>query len=305
MIDLETIDVIKFLDSEGIEYKEKGKNVTRGWVNIQCPFCGDPSNHCGINLNSKLFHCWKCEEKGNIIKLAETLLDISFPEAKRRVGAFSDETFAVSDPEERPRANRLILPGEDLQKCHRDYLTGRQFDPDFLIKKYNLKGVYNIGEYRFRIIVPVFVNHRPVSFVAMDILRNDPDRPKYLNCPPEKSVIPNNSCLYNADTVKDTAVILEGITDVWRMGDGFVSSFRKDMTPEQIQFLIHKKPKRVFVMYDYDAIKQSISLAQRLSGIFPHVEVLSLDEGDPAELEMEEVMKLRYEIFNKEGENGK
>ena len=113
--------------------------------------------------------------------------------------------------------------------------------------------------------------------------------------------MPINHILYNFDTVKDCVVIVEGVTDVWRMGDGFVCSFRKAMTPEQIQFLMKKRIKRAFVMYDADAKDQSYALANQLSGLIEIVEVLELDGGDPADMALEDVMNLRAEVFGGRG----
>ena len=182
---------------------------------------------------------------------------------------------------------------------HRNYLAGRGFDPDFLIKQYKLKAVYNTGDqkYRFRIIAPVFTNGRMVSFIAAAIVRKEGVVP-YLNCTPEEAVDPINHCLYNYDSVGDTAVIVEGITDVWRMGVGFIATFRKGMTSEQILLLRKKKPKRVFIMYDPDAIKQSEKLRDHLISIFPYVEILELTNGDPGSQSVQETMEIRKEIFS-------
>ena len=188
----------------------------------------------------------------------------------------------------------------DLPLPHRNYLIKRGFDPDFLIKKYKLMAVYNTGlqKYRFRIIVPIFINGKMVSFVGAAISRGD-GIVKYLNCTLEEAILPIGHCLYNYDSVGDTAVIVEGIVDVWRMGDGFVATFRKNMTSEQMELLLRKKPKRVFILYDADAGEQSHALANRLCGIFPSVEVLELDKGDPADLSMAEAQEIRGIIFGK------
>ena len=60
-----TFDVYEYLDDRGLVYSEEGDNVSEGWVNITCPFCGDDKNHMGINLRSKYFHCWICNESSN------------------------------------------------------------------------------------------------------------------------------------------------------------------------------------------------------------------------------------------------
>ena len=59
-----------YLDDLGVDYISEGKNVSSGWIEINCPFCGqDPSKHLGINLETGLFHSWCCNETGNLVKL--------------------------------------------------------------------------------------------------------------------------------------------------------------------------------------------------------------------------------------------
>ena len=51
----------------------------------------------------------------------------------------------------------------------------------------------------------------------------------------EKSVVNYKDILYNMDRVQgEKVVVVEGITDVWRMGDGFVASFGTTLTSAQI-----------------------------------------------------------------------
>lgn len=307
---IENLDIKGLLIEYDISFKERGKNVSRGWVNLEvCPFCGDSAFHCGINLTNLGFHCWVCDEKGSVFKLLREM-DI-FKDQNIRIitapyrKAWDDTPFDALSPVKAKFAREngvfLTLPKGlicDLPLPHRNYLLSRGFDPDFLLKKYKLQAVYNAGtqKYRFRIIVPVFIDGKMVSFVAAATLRSE-GVVKYLNCSPEESIIPVNHCLYNYDSISDIVVIVEGVTDVWRMGDGFVASFRKGMTSEQIVLLTQKKLKKVFIMYDADATKNAISLADKLQGIIPSVEVLELDKGDPADLSTDEVQEIRSIVF--------
>ena len=306
----ENLDIKALLIEYDISFKERGKNVSRGWVNLEvCPFCGDSAFHCGINLTNLGFHCWVCDEKGSVFKLlrgmeifkGQNIGVIIAPYRETWMDTPFDALSPVKAKFARENGVFLTLPKGlicDLPLPHRNYLLSRGFDPDFLSKKYKLQAVYNTGtqKYRFRIIVPIFIEGKMVSFVAAAILRSE-GVVKYLNCSPEESIIPVNHCLYNYDSISDIVVIVEGVTDVWRMGDGFVASFRKGMTSEQIVLLTQKKLKKVFIMYDADATKNAISLADKLQGIIPSVEVLELDKGDPADLTMEEAQEIRSIVF--------
>lgn len=280
-----------FLIEKEIDFKTSGKNVSKGWINLAvCPFCNDSNYHCGINLSSLAFHCWVCHEKGHIHKLLKeiglkNIQNIEFENEQQPIIKTSD---MVKWPE---------FMQDEMPVPHRKYLSSRGFDPDFLIKKYKLKSVYNIGDYKFRIIVPVIVNKITVSWVAANVLRQFKHIIPYLDCPPEKAIVQPKHALYNYDSINDWVIIVEGITDVWNCGDGFVASFTKGMTSEQIELLLKKNPKKVFIMFDSDANIQAQQLANNLSGLFHYVEVLTLVSGDPADLTKEEINQIKKEIL--------
>lgn len=303
------IDLIQFLTDHEISFRDRGKNVSKGWINLEiCPFCGDSSFHCGVNLESLGFHCWVCDEKGFFIKLLKEMEQFKKENLTKTLAKYEREgifSHFEDNNQRKPAKSKefrdtLEWPEplfEGLNEPHRKYLLRRGFDPDLLIKKYKLKSIWNEGIYRFRIIAPIIINKKPVSWIAASCLDKqickDNDVIRYLNCPPEKAITPVNHCLYNYDSIKDFAVIVEGITDVWNCGDGFVATFRKGITSEQMELLLKKNPQKVFVMYDSDAIKQSREVANTLSGLFSSVEVVELSDGDPGDLKKQDVIRLK------------
>jgi hypothetical protein len=52
-------------------------------------------------------------------------------------------------------------------------------------------------------------------------------------------------------------------------------------------------------MYDSDATQQANELADNLCQLFPYVEVLELEKGDPADLSLQEAQEIRELIFRK------
>ena len=291
------IDIISLLDDEGIDYKQSGSNVSRGWVEINCPFpfCGDPSYHMGINLEKELFNCWVCGEKGGLPKLISTLLNINYYQAKDLIKKY--ETLEVSEEKEIVKTvdSDLLKPFDSiLPKPHRDYLIKRKFDPDFIQQRYLIHSCWKTGEYPYRIIIPVIENGRVVNLTARDI--TDKQKPKYKNLSNEKAVIPMKECLYNIDSVKGSMLIVEGHTDTWRIGDGAIATMGVEFTVSQLKLINSKNVKRAFVLYDAGVIKEANKLGNALSPLINHVEILHLDKGDPGEMSEEEVKQLRKEI---------
>jgi DNA primase len=291
-VDIKDFDVIKYLDSRGISYKTHGDNVSRGWLGTQCIFCIDHSNHLGINLKSKVYSCLKCGEKGNGFKLIQEIDGCNFNQALQIVNEFNGGIYT---PKEKHYQTKLQLPKNILPeflKSHRDFLISRNYDPDYVINKYNLMATGLIGDFNHRIIIPITMNQRILSFVGRDITgkANIP----YKNSPDTMCIKDPKRCLYNMDSVNDVAVVVEGIFDAWRIGDGAVATFGTQYTHEQLLYL--KNLKRVFVLYDADAASKAEKLCADLSAIVKEVSVIVLDSGDPDNMSEQDVKHLRKEI---------
>ena len=73
------ISIKDFLTENEIDFKTSGKNVSKGWINLEvCPFCNDSYYHCGINLSSLAFHCWICHAKGKLYKLLKEIEQLKY-----------------------------------------------------------------------------------------------------------------------------------------------------------------------------------------------------------------------------------
>jgi len=296
------IDIKALLDSLDVTYSEEGKNVTPGWVNIRCLFCNDKSNHLGINLQSSYFHCWRCGTKGHLIKLVMELGGLSFHQAVQIVHDFEDELGIPSVLYDANviRRDAVELPShllEALPQRHYEYLLQRGFDPFTLQELYQLRATNHLSELPHRLYIPIHQNKKLVTYTTRDVTGTAPN--KYKSCANDKGIIPIKECLYNIDTVRETILIVEGPTDVWRIGAGAVATFGTAFTTAQINRILLCGSSRVFVLYDAenDAQRQATKLATLLSGVHPYVEVLELDSGDPGDLSESEVRELRRIVF--------
>ena len=309
MIYPELIDIEEYLQNRGIPYDPPGsKNVGRNSVGIACPFCGDHqhsgNNHLGIKIDTKQWNCWICGAGRNkgFLSLVAKLENCSYRQAEEILQPFmhSDMSLVQTANRDDLRAlqGQFKLPDEavkELLPLHKNYLEKRNFDPEVIFNSYNLYSVGNISKrWKFRLIVPIYFHFRMVSFIGADVTRQH--SLKYKNCSPEESLIPINSTVYNFDRAKHTVIIVEGITDVWRIGDGAVALYTKHATRQQLKIL--SEFERVFIMLDSDAINAAEELANNLAG-FTETEIIELDEGDPADMKEEDVKHLRREIFGK------
>src|SRR5229473_242641 len=88
---------LQFLQSYNIQYIDKGSYVSKGNVNICCPFCDyDEKYYLGISLDNKGYGCWwSSSHRGkNPVRLVQALLKCSYQEAARICG---DETVLLPD----------------------------------------------------------------------------------------------------------------------------------------------------------------------------------------------------------------
>jgi DNA primase len=112
-------------------------------------------------------------------------------------------------------------------------------------------------------------------------------------------LLPLNSCVYNLDTVRDIALIVEGAFDVWRFGDGTIGTWGSVFTEEQITEIKDREIKKAVIMYDGEpqAIRQAYKLANKLSVFIPVTEVIELEKGDPDDLPPETIKQILEEVF--------
>lgn len=304
---IEMFDPVAWLDSVGISYSYSGKNISGGWLGINCPFCGDdPHRHLGINLNSNSISCWRdCKTKGTVLKLILKVENKGFHHALhtlRKFKRYSHPGAALNHfnrseiqrtrNEVEKQFNTTI---DGMNACHQDFLIARNFDPEYVTRKYQLEFVGPIGNWSYRIAIPVIYGKTTVNYIGRDTTGKK--EPKYKFLPNDSAMVPRNELLYNLNTVKDTVIFQEGPLDVWRCGDGFVCTFGVKFTTAQI--LRMRYINRAFVCFDSDAHQQAEKLANALTTFIPDVQLILLDEGDPADLSEDDVKALRKAVFGK------
>ena len=298
-------DITAFLQDYDVDYKNSGKNIGVNWLGIEeCPFCGVNGYHFGINLITKRFHCWGCEEKGNPERFIKEITNSSWNKTKEILLKYTSDDVLI--PEDRISGKKVILPTDIIPINSKGikYLKNRGFDTTTLIPKYKLEqtdifsklkqGSMSL-DYRWRIFIPIYMNRELVSYTARDYTGKR--SPKYQHPYIESCIIPPSSCIYNIDTVKDRCIVVEGPTDVWKLGDGAVSIQGITYTKKQIKFLNEKNLSKIVVMFDYGKENEARSLAHQLATICSDVRIASLKDGDPGDLDPVEALKIKHELL--------
>ena len=301
------IDIKAVLDELGIDYKPSGKNVGPNDVNIDCMFCG-AEKHLGINVSNGFVFCWVCEFndlpiKPSLLKVLHEATDLSWDEIKEVLADHGWEQYSyaikksdsgLSEKCELPIESKKISPIHRLSNGYSDaidYLYRRGFGED-VIGWYDLRFASS-GNYGGRIIIPICLDFKIVSFTSRDYTGKQKNR--YKHAPLYMSAKRIKDLLYNYDRAKTHKhiYVLEGPTDVWRMGDDSMAVFRSALSPAQRNAIIKLKLKSLTIIYDPLATMRAYVAADDLLTSIPSLKVIRLGGiRDVAESDREKILKI-------------
>lgn len=290
---MKRMTIQRLLSEHGIRYTEGGthQHVREGWLGLDCPWCGSIGKfHLGIHLTSLRAFCWRCGRRD----LAEALALIARMPVGRAKGLIASlpRTPEVTT-RDKMRRGMLRLPEglQALAEPHQRFLRERGFNPDLLERLWGLRGI-GLGSWlSWRIWAPVCLNGKVVTWTTRSIGTTNPRR--WLHAPPEYEALPIKMLLYGWDHVRNSVVIVEGPSDVWRVGPGAVALFGVLATTPQIR-LLSSVPRRV-ICFDREPEAQRAArlLAEQLSCFPGETSVVELSSADPGEASDDEVEELR------------
>lgn len=288
------IDILQVLNDHNIPYWTEGKNCQKGWVNITCPFCDDISNHGGFNIEKQYYNCWNCGWY-SLERIFKNILNIPF---KDIIEEYSIHYFKSKDRKQEKKPFSFPEGIQPIRFMHRRYLEQRNFDPDKIENEWKIVGTEYMGDYKYRIIAPIYFHGEIVSYQGRDI--TDRQVLRYKACPKEKEIIHHKHIVYGIDHIKnEQTIIVEGITDVWRLGKGVVCCFGTSYTRSQL-YLLSNCLKKASIIFDNESTAQmkAEKLATELSLLNVSTEIIQISAKDPAELLQEDANYLRKNLLN-------
>lgn len=297
-----SFDALGFLQSYGIPYMAEGhKHCRDGWIQVECPFCiGNAGWHLGFEYDKDWWNCWRCGYH-RTWDVVLALLNGSRKEAKEAMAKFKGRPTARRRREKQLSRVLELPPGlQPLTSRAVKYLHGRDFDPDLLEIVWGIKSTSNIGNLKHRIFIPIFLNGRMVSWQCRDV--TDRSGMKYLAQEESKEIINNKDTLYGIDQATgDACVIVEGVTDVWRLGPGAVATFGIKYRPAQVAMLIqHFSVFHILFDPDPQAIKQADKLASDLSVLGGRVRVWAIDSDiDPGDMAQDDADAFMRDVLSR------
>jgi hypothetical protein len=283
------IDIKKLCQDYHIQFWESGKNVAAGWINLKCPFCTDTSNHLGFSPQGH-FVCWKCGSHP-LKKVLQKILRIDEQDLSRIFRDYGGAKQRIADTvEERVKigVDKFQFPSNigPMLKSHHTYLNNRNFNSKQLERWWNLLGTGPIAkldniDFKYRIIIPIMWDEKVVSFQARDYTNKQTLR--YITCPKNREIVHHKHILYGLqNNWTDTGIIVEGVTDVWRLGPRACATFGIEYTLAQVRE-IKKHFKRVYILFDCEpqAQEKAYELSAELNfrGISNEVIMIENDPG--------------------------
>lgn len=183
-----------------------------------------------------------------------------------------------------------------MKNIHAQYLHKRGYDPKQLRDLYDIHFSYYNGDFKYRLLIPVYLDGEVVTYIGRDVTDKSPLR--YKNLAETKSILPAKECIYNIDNVHKTAIICEGVFDAWRFGVHGVCTFGLTVTAKQINILT-KHLSKAFICFDSDpqGIDKANELGANLALTGIDVELISLDVKDPGELTQEQADEIKAAIL--------
>lgn len=259
-----------------------------------CPFCGDKNYHLYVNyrygsrdlisgtVRTRLACCFHgcLEKEENRRKLYEALCVGNVCSVDPVVVMETVSNSVPSFSEISPPGNLTLVA--DLEEDHPavKYLCHDRGYSRELLREYDI-AYCESSHYKSasnRIIIPIVFQGKYRGWQARSI-GNPKFGPKYFTAPGLKK-----SCLiYNFDRASKCPypVIMEGATDVWRVGEAGICLFGKTISERQLS-LVQQTWRKAIVLLDPDAEKEAKSLCNKLRSASVLTSMVTLPTGvDP------------------------
>ena len=300
------MDIIQLYQDYSVDFLTEGhKHCRLGWVNTPCPFCtGNPGYHLSYNLDDDFYLCWRCGWHPTSLTISKLIL---LPEPVvtsilKQYGLHISRRSKKLEKSINTKEHRFPSNVRALRKSHKKYLEGREFDPEKIERLWKVCSSGPVSsldgiDYKHRILIPFIWDGIQVSFDSRDVTGKSSN--KYMACPKDRELIPHKNILYGKQECwKDTGILVEGPTDVWRFGSSAFATSGIKYTTAQIR-QISKTFKRVAICFDNEpqAIIQANKIVAELK--FRGVDAFRVDiEGDPGSMKQSEADYLVKQLIN-------
>lgn len=236
---------------------------------FNCPEChlrGEPrpdsKKKLWLNPEKGTFVCYRCGFTGGVLRLVQTLSQVSFTQAIKIVRGKAldplehlelrlyDPDLKIKMHDEDMVLKEIELPyGYQPIEGPHPYLELRGIPWQYAMK--HDWGFSTAGYTKDRIIVPTYMDSRLVFWQARATWEVTKDEKKVLN----PTGVSARHVLFNYDIAKafEQIVIVEGFIDAVKVGPNAVATNGKKLHPQQLLALEKTSAKEIILLWDNDA----------------------------------------------------
>jgi len=259
---------------------------------FHCPFCNHHKPKLEVQMvtsekGENPWECWVCHTRGRTVKSLLRQLRIPPDQAhpilsliRKGESQHYEPIQALELPKEFKPLYQATSQSVIANKIKK-YLYARGLtDYDFL--KYSI-GYCTSGEYSGRIIIPSFdANNRLNFFVTRTF---EDAYSKYKNPSTSRDLI----FFENMINWSQPIVIVEGVFDAMAVKRNAIPILGKTMSTNLIKSILSERVKDVYVALDKDALKDAISICQKLLSMGKKVFMVDMEDKDPSEMGFEKI----------------
>jgi len=263
---------------------------------FQCPVCKHKKPKLVVNIVSGQYNCWTCHPptKGKSPVSLFKKLGVETEKLVEMKSYFKNDTTSLTD--HNPTAVFLpkefiplsIIPNSISLEYRQalSYIKKRgitQYD----IKRYNI-GYCTSGKYRNRIIIPSYDKDGKINYFIARSFEPDPYL-KYDAPSCSKSEVIGFEYHINW---RVPVILCEGVFDAIAIKRNAIPLFGKTIPKAVMMKLVESQVKTVYLALDKDALKESMSYAEKLIDMGKDVYLLELQGKDPSDLGFENMVPL-------------
>jgi DNA primase len=258
-----------------------------------CPFCHHYKPKLAININKRMWHCWKCNSKGRTLISLLRRLDISRDQLAEIRAELLDEVRVYKTDTSVQVAFSLPAEFRPLHQSHNsfeyrhalNYVHSRGVS-SYEIIRYNI-GYCESGEYGGSIVLPSYGEDGSLNYFVCRSFHAD-SYWTYKLPRLSKNVVGFDSTV----NWNYPIVLVEGAFDAIAVRRNAIPLFGTYVSPKLKTKIIERNVQNIYIALDQDALKYALDAARYFMDEGRNVFMVNCTGKDPSKIGFVETQRL-------------